>query len=574
MTSTKQTTAAEAVIQSLEAAGVEMVFGMPGSHILRVYDALADSSIRYVSAAHEATSAFMAGMVGYLTGRPGVALLTAGPAATNSMTGVVQAYASSLPMVHITADVPLRARREAFHGVDRADFLHRMFADVTKASVRIEDPEQIPSVLARAFELAASDRPGPVHVDIPIDLTARPVSVPRREPPAEPRARVASEAWLARACEGLQKARRPMICAGRGVLVQRASEALQQLAERLGAPVLTTAYGIGAFDQSHPLAVGTWSEFSRNGFAFDRLARSDFLLVVGLRPDTLMTAQLHEAAPPARAFVALESDALDPGSTWSGAVEAADARATLGALLERLGERAPGSAELQEQRAAIVDQQRCFAAGIDDVLDQAADQEPLHFGVVMRALAQRLDPRAIVVSGVGNHHVWARNVLPVRDRTSFIAEAAWGTMGGELGGGIAAKLVHPEREVVTVTGDASLLMFGGELATAVAERANLLVVVLNDGGHGIIGQMQRQMFGRAYADRLPTVDFAALARSQGAVGIRVSTPSELPRALDRALGAARESAVVLDVVCTSDVPWPKRDALVEHGRGVRAGGGR
>jgi acetolactate synthase-1/2/3 large subunit len=167
----KKTSAAQAVVDALTAEQVKFVFGLAGTHVLPIFDSLADAhQIRHIVAKHESNAAFMAGMYGYLTGRPGVALVTAGPGATNSLTGVAQAYSASLPMVHISGDVPLSAGNEAYHGVDRRDFLHKMFADVTKWSVRIERAEDIPGILSHSFALAASGRPGPVHVDIPWDI--------------------------------------------------------------------------------------------------------------------------------------------------------------------------------------------------------------------------------------------------------------------------------------------------------------------------------------------------------------------------------------------------------------------
>jgi acetolactate synthase-1/2/3 large subunit len=238
----RKTSAAQAVVDALIAEKVEFVFGLTGTHVLPLFDALADAhQLRHIVTKHESNAAFMAGMVGHLTGRPGVALVTAGPGATNSLTGVAQAYAASLPLVHISGDVPLHAGNEAYHGVDRRDFLHRMFADVTKWSARVERPEEIPDFLSRAFAVAASGRPGPVHVDIPWDIVeATEVKVaPYRASPVEKQA--PPQEVVERVRLALMAARRPMICAGRGVLVQRAEEELLALAEALSAPVLSRA---------------------------------------------------------------------------------------------------------------------------------------------------------------------------------------------------------------------------------------------------------------------------------------------------------------------------------------------
>lgn len=556
---------AKLLVKALEAEGVDNVYGMPGSHILSVYDALADSSIKYIGAAHEATSGFMAGMHGYLTGRPGVCVLTAGPAATNSITAVAAAMASSLPVVHITADVPSKAKNEPFHGVDRRDFLHRMFKDITKMSVRVERAEDINAIVSKAFQVACSGRPGPVHIDIPIDILSQNASGIAPYVSKKPDTTSASKVFLDSLVESLRSAKKPVICVGRGVLVQDAVSLLLTLAERIEAPVLSTSYALGAFDQLHPLALGTFSEFSKNDFAFGLIKDSDFLLMVGMRPHTQMLDLLKSVSTNA-ALIALDELDADLSTSWPTKAEAGNCKTSLEYLLSKLDNVASLCAKTRGARGAISIQNSHFNVGLSQTLNQAKNTSPIHFGVVMAALKKQLGPESIVVSGVGNHHVWSRTVLPIRNKNSFIAEAAWGTMAGELGGAIAAKLTFPERPVVCITGDASLLMLAGDFVTAVSEGANILIVVLNDSGHGIIGQMQRTMYGRAYGDRLHSVDFSAFARSMGGVGIRLDSPKEIDSAIKMAIDASDHSPVLLDVVCESNIPWPKRDELVDMGR--------
>ena len=191
--------------------------------------------------------------------------------------------------------------------------------------------------------------------------------------------------------------------------------------------------------------------------------------------------------------------------------------------------------------------------------------KPLHFGQVAMEMAKALDEDAIVVGGVGNHTIWARTMLPVRDRESFIEEASWGTMGGELPGGIAAKLVHPNRQVVVVTGDGSLLMAAPDFVTTVEAGANILVVVLNDSRYGIINAIQQRQFQRSYGDEIGAIDFAGFAESFGATGIRVESPEELAEAVARSLALSAETPVVLDVVCDYKYRWPDRDAILASG---------
>ncbi len=208
---------------------------------------------------------------------------------------------------------------------------------------------------------------------------------------------------------------------------------------------------------------------------------------------------------------------------------------------------------------------RAFQRGLTSHLAAFENVQPLHFGRVMQELAARLDRDAIVVSGVGNHNVWPQMTLAIRDRESFIQENAWCTMGSELGGGIAAKLVYPERQVVVITGDGSLLMAVSDLVTAVETGANILVVVLNDSRYGMITVIQQGQFGRSYGDEIGRVDFARLGESFGAAGIRVESPEALPDALARSLTLSAEGPVILDVVCDYRYYWPDREAILTLG---------
>jgi len=564
MKSVHTSTAAQAVVEALKAEKAEFVFGLAGSHVLQIFDALADvPHIRHVVVKHENNAAFMAGMVGYLTGRPGVTLTTAGPGATNSLSGVAQAYASSLPMVHISGDVPLAAGNESFHGVDRADFLHKMFTDVTKWSVRVERAEDIPRTLSRAFALAVSGRPGPVHVDIPVDIVrATGVDMPRYQPsPVERQA--PPEELVHQVRQALVAARRPMICAGRGVLVHRAEAELVTLAEAVSAPVFCSSYGLGTMPENHPLAVGTFSEWLENAFVWEMLAQSDFLLVVGMRSDTLMTRLLAQHAPEKNIFVTLDEPHTLRNVEGATATVACDSRLFLSQLLTYAGEF--GRPDDPSSKARIAQHRQAFQRGSAAYMAPFENAQPLHFGRVARELAARLDKDAIVISGVGNHNVWGRTMLPIRNRESYIQEGPWGTMGGELAGGIAAKLVYPQRQVVVITGDGSLLMGASDFVTAVEAGANILVVVLNDSRYGMITAMQRRRFGRSFGDQIGWIDFARFAQSFGATGIRVESPEALPDAVAQSLALNAQTPVILDAVCDYEYRWPDRESIVALG---------
>ena len=558
------TTTAQAVLDAFINEKVAYVFGLTGSHVLSITDDLVDvPHIRHIVSKHESHAAYMAGMYGYLTGRPGVVLVTAGPGATNSISGVAQAYAASLPMVHISGDVPLNAGNEAFHGVDRADFLHRMFRDITKWSVRIEQAEDIPGVLSRAFALAVSGRPGPVHVDIPLDIArAADLNIPPyRSSPVEKL--VPARELIDRVRAALKTAALPLLCAGRGVLTYSAGKELQTLAESIGAPVICTEYAQGAIDQDHPLFAGSISEWTPNPMANELLSEADFVLAVGMRSNTLLTDILVEHGPSNTILAALDEPATLQPLPELAMVEAADTRLFLSQMSEYRDE-FHGSIG-SRRREQIARHRQAYKKGLMMSMAGFADTKPLHFGRVCLDLSRRVDGDAIITGGVGHHNIWAREMFPIRNRESFIQEASWGAMGAELGAGIAAKLLHPGRQVIVITGDGSLLMAISDLVTAVESGANILVVVLNDSRYGIICTMQHEFYDRSFGDQIGAIDFAQIAEGYGAVGIRVEEPGNLPGALNRALDSVARSTVLLDVVCDHRYCWPDRPAILKAG---------
>jgi acetolactate synthase-1/2/3 large subunit len=560
-------TASQSVVEALDKEGVEYVFGLTGTHVLPIFDALADKPhIRHITVKHESAAAYMASTYGFLTGRPGVALVTAGPGATNSLTGVAQAYAASHPMVHITGTVPIGSTNEPFHGVDRDDFLHPLFGDVTKWTTRIEQPEEIPEVLSKAFTLAASGRPGPVHVDIPENLLRSETPIDAPYHPSEARGIEPEAERLEELLRDLSQAERPMIVAGRGVLVHRAEQELALLAETISAPVLTTIYGDGALPDEHPMALGFFDEWWGNQLAWELMAESDFLLVLGMRSDTLMAKELGEHAPDQVCFVALDSPLTLQPVPWARATWISDIRLLLVELLTR------ESAISRNQDEGLISRIHRYKQGLERgreaYLEGYEVASPLHFGHVLRELSGHLAADAIALSGWGNNRFWGRLMLPVHGRDSFIGEASWGTMGFEVPGGVAAKLVHPDRPVVPITGDGALLMVLGDFLTAVENQANILVVVMNDSRYSNIWQLQKREFGRAYGDRIGPVNFAALAESMGGAGVRLERPEEIPTAVRQALELSSHSPVILDAVCDPQFGWPEPSEILALGEGM------
>jgi acetolactate synthase-1/2/3 large subunit len=560
----KKYSVADAVVNALIAEKVEFVFGLVGSHILPIYNALADApQIRHINTKHEGNAAFMAGMVGHLTGRPGVVLVTAGPGAVNSLTGVAQAYASSYPMVHISGTVPTGSGNEAFHGVDQADFLHKMFLDITKWSVRVERGEDLPAVLSRAFALAVSGRPGPVHVDIPMDVVLQEIEeVPAYQISTIMKTNPSRES-VDRVRQALADAKNPMICAGRGVLIHRGEQRLLELAEAIEAPVLTTTFAHGVIPRDHPLYVGSFNDWNATPIGWELLEEADLLLVIGMRTNTFMTKRLRKRAKGDVIVVSFDQPEELQLTGENDQIFPADSQLFLSALLDHHGEFSRPQNDGLRRR--INDAFSALEKGLTSLADEMIYTVPMHPCLVTRHLGEQLRDDALVFSGVGNHNSWSSLMLPIRQRDSFIAEGAWGTMGSELPAGIAAKLLYPDRQVVVVIGDGSFLMAASDFVTAVQEQCNILVVVYNDSRYGMINFMQHMDHGRSFGDRIAETNYAALAESFSAVGLRVEHPDDLPQMMEQARKASAHNVVLLDVVCDYRYGWPDVPAIIRSG---------
>lgn len=547
--------AGRAVVEALQAEAVDRIYCLPGSHVLEIYDALAECpAIRLVTCKLESSVALMADIHGRLTGQPGVCLVTAGPGAANSLPGVAQAYAAASPLIHISGAVPLDGAREAFHGADDPDFTLRMFRDVTKGSVRVERIEAIPESFARAFQLARSGRPGPVHIEIPRETNTSRHLISARRAPVPPYRRLAvagrppAPDEVGRVAERLARARRPVIAAGKGVLRNDATEALAALAERLAAPVIFPQDAIGVIRDDHPWAAGFFALWSLSPFFEELLGEADLLLSVGLRAGTATSNLLAGRAPAEHIFVDFGDDGAPHPSASLTLI--ADPGATLKALLAAP---AVGPRDDPARRARLAAMRRAYRGHMAEIVERSRGARPIHPGVAVRVLAQVLDPDAVVVSDVGNCAVWLRNLLPVHHPHAHLQSGMWNAMGLALPSAIAAKLALPRRQVVGVVGDGAFLMSLGELGTALEQGTPIVLMVLNDGAYGMIRMLQMKAFGRTLGCQIQSPDFAALARAFGGVGLRVEDPADLAPALREALDAGLPA--VVDVL-TGDYPYP------------------
>jgi acetolactate synthase-1/2/3 large subunit len=552
--------AGEAVAEALREEGVERVYSVPGSHIHPIYDGLSRvKSVRFITCKQEPNVSLMADAYGRLTGKPGVCLVTAGPGGLNSMAGVAQAYGAASPLVHIGGAVPLKAEREAFHGVDDPAFVHEMFKKITKWSARVERIEDIPSVMARAFHVARSGRPGPVHVELPrvsdyseyILQESRAVLPPYKSIPtvvAEPDARDVDHY-----AKRLMEARFPVIAAGKGIVRKRATRELAELALKLQAPVITAQDAIGVIPEDHPFFAGHFQHYRSYPLCVEALKQTDLILGVGLRADTAELAELKERAPEKNLILIGFDDA--PDSHYSGDDQrVADPKLFLAALLARLGDyqRPRDEARVKQMAEGKARLRASLAA-------QAAphrNDKPIYPGVLMEAMNAVLDDDTILASDVGNCQMWTRSYRRIAHPESFMQSGVWNAMSFGLPTAIVAKMEFPQRNVVGIAGDGAFLMTSGDLSTAAEYGANILMVVMNNGTFGQTFMQQTNIYGHTYGTTFKSPHFADLAKSCGCEGIRVSESGAVEGALREALAATRHRPALLEVM-VADRPYPK-----------------
>jgi len=546
-----------AAIEVLKANGVDIVFGLNGDHVLRLYDGLADlGGITHVTVKHENNAALAAEAYGRLTGRPGVALTTAGPGALNSISGIASAMASGAPLVSLTGAVPSNAALETFHGVDVVDFTERAFGPIAKSSCRVTRAADIQAALGDAFTLAVAGRPGPTHVEVTRDVLE---GEPFDALPATPAPAVSAEIApdLDRALVRIRAAQRPVIVAGKGAWYPVASAALVALAEALEAPVCHTWEGHGAMPTVHPLSLGPYRIMETHAAVLTELSAADLIVGVGVRVGT----------EPFRALQGdygdrlLILDAADAPSREYG--PAIGSVPSLAASLRALAASVGPSPSAGSARAICADAQRSLARGLGVEMERYAGTRPWHIGRAIAALSDRLTPEMVVTSDVSNVKLWVPFQLRTFGPHSHVQAGSWGTMGYALPAALGAAFAHPGRKVVGLAGDASFLMSSSDLVTLAQHRLPVVIGVHHDGRIGMINYMQTMVGRKPYATEIGDVDYAAMAEAAGLKGIRVDDPSRIGTDWDEAL--AENGPVLIEFMAGHDFPRPSLQRFTEQG---------
>lgn len=541
--------AADLIVDHLVAEGVTYVFGITGDTVLPLLDAMyGRNDIRYVTCRLELACTSMADAYSRVTGEPGVCLLHVGPGISNGVLGTWVARKDAVPLVVLSGNMDtFRLGRDVWHEFPAVP----VYGHVTKWNDQIRQTRDVSRILRTAFQMARSGMPGPVHVDIPVDITKTALdgteTAPARSVSVENRPRPSAEA-VERACELLAAAEHPIIIAGRGVIWSRAWSELIDLAERLAVPVVTTEMGRGSIPEDHPLAFGIVGHFGRST-ANEALRRSDVVLGLGCRFLNVNTINWSLTRKDAK-IIQVEAEPLELERQY--AVELAvlaDAGTFLRDALTCL--KIPGPAKrtfddiprvksLADLRQA--ETAKFYAVNLDEV--------PIKPQRITREVTALLPPNAIVSVGMGMHTQYAHQV-PIRGPYQYMSAIGSGSMAWAFTGGMGAKLARPDRPVVVLIGDGDFGMMTQELETSVRERIPVTVVIYNDFGYGALRLFQKTYHGGRYiGSDYGNPDFAKLAEAYGARGEQIEKPAQLRPALERAFES--DVTTVLDVIIN---PW-------------------
>ena len=524
------------LVDGLAVHGADLAFGVPGESYLHVLDALLESSIRYVTCRHEAGAANMADAYGKLTGRPGICMVTRGPGATHASVGVHTAMQDSTPLVLLVGQVARGMRgREAFQEVD----YEAMFAPLAKWACEVESAARLPELLARAFTVATSGRPGPVVLALPEDVLAEEADV-EDLPPYEPVQAHPRAEDLGRMRQLLAAARRPFVLVGGRPWNDAAHDDLAAFCEASELPVAAAFRFQDHVDNASPSYVGHLGIGPDPRLA-ERVREADALLVVGARLGEMTTGgyTLVEPPVPTQTLIHVHSGAEELGRVYRPALAIASGLPAFAAAARAL-EPLDSSAWAERTRAAR-------AEYLENLRHEARDGAFVDLAEAMAVLRSRLEPDAIVTNGAGNFSAWAHRFYEFRRHGTQLAPTS-GAMGYGVPAAIAAKAVHPGRDVVCIAGDGDFLMSGQELATAVHHELPIVVLVVDNGMYGTIRMHQEREFpGRVSGTDLVNPDFAAFARSFGAHGETVERTEGFEGAFERALAAGRPALLHLRV---------------------------
>jgi acetolactate synthase I/II/III large subunit len=562
-------TGAASLVRSLEAVGVDVVFGIPGGAILPLYDPLMDSpSVRHILVRHEQGGGHAAEGYAYATGKVGVCMATSGPGATNLVTPIADAYMDSVPMVAITGQVPSSSiGTDAFQEAD----ISGITMPITKHNFLVTDPADIPRAIAEAFHIAGTGRPGPVLVDVSKDAlqaVARfqwpdRIDLPGYRPVARPHGKQVREA-----ARLLVESKRPVLYVGGGVIRARASEELRRLVDLTGAPVVTTLMARGSLPDSHPQHLGMPGMHGTVA-AVTALQKADLIISLGARFDDRVTGKLSSFAPGA---TIVHAD-IDPAEISKNRVAdvpiVGDAKEVISELVlaveaEKTAGRRP---DLGAWWTELDSLRTRYPLGY--TAPPPGEVSPQH---VIQRIGQISGPESLYVAGVGQHQMWAAQFIQYEHPNTWINSGGLGTMGFSVPAAMGAKVGQPDKTVWAIDGDGCFQMTNQELATCTINDIPIKVAVINNSSLGMVRQWQTLFYNERYSntdlhtshkgERIP--DFVKLADAYGCVGLRCERPEDVDATIEKAMGINDVPVVVDFVVHRDAMVWPMVPAGVSN----------
>ncbi|MFM2137247.1 MAG: hypothetical protein RJA84_375 [Actinomycetota bacterium] len=546
---------ASSLVQSLESAGVDVMFGLPGGAILPAYDPIFDSKIRHILVRHEQGAGHAATGYAQVTGRVGVCIATSGPGATNLVTPLADAAMDSVPLVAITGQVPSVAiGTDAFQEAD----IRGITMPFTKHNYLVTDPKDIPRAIAEAFYIAGSGRPGPVLVDIAKDalqketdfVWPKELSLPGYHPQLEP-----ENQFIKDAAALIAQSSKPVFYVGGGVIKANASKELMQLAELVGAPVVTTLMALGAFPDSHPQHLGMPGMHGTVA-AVTSLQKADLLITLGARFDDRVTGKLSTFAVNAKVIHADIDPAEIGKNRFADVPVVGDLKRTIAALIPAVkAEFAKNQPDLSPWIASMNKLRATYPLGYE--LPKDGSLSPQY---VIERISALTGPEGIYVAGVGQHQMWASQFVKYENPRTWLNSGGLGTMGYAVPAAMGAKVGAPDATVWAIDGDGCFQMTNQELVTCALNNIPIKVAIINNESLGMVRQWQTLFYEGRYSNtsldskRVP--DFVKLAEAMGCVGLSCERPEDVD-AVIRQANAINDQPVVVDFRVFRDaMVWP------------------
>lgn len=525
-------TGAQMIIKCLKEEGVEVIFGYPGGKVIPLYDALFDSDIRHILVRHEQGAAHAADGYARVTGKTGVCIATSGPGATNLVTGIANAHMDSIPIVAITGQVgTAQIGTDAFQEAD----ITGIAAPVTKHNYLVKDVKELPRVIKEAFRIASTGRPGPVLIDIPVDITTNlidenfkvDISLPGYKPTLKGNLK-----QVRMAAKKIAESRKPVIFAGGGVISSGASDILRKFVKIAKIPVITSLLGMGSFPENNELSL---SMAGMHGTKYANLAftEADLIIAVGVRFDDRVTGKLSEFAPEAD-IIHIDIDPAEIGKNVK-------------VLIPVVGDAKIVLTDLENEYRKYIEKK-----GIPDRkewlsrIKKLKEDYPLKYdrssnkvkpAYVVEKIYELTKGDAIICTEVGQNQMWAAQYYKFTKPRTLVSSGGLGTMGFGLPAAIGAKIGRPDKTVIDIAGDGSIQMVSQELSTAVTNKINIKIMLLNNGYLGMVRQWQEFFFKKRYSQTCiyNCVDFVKLVEAYGGVGFRVKKKEEVEGAIKKAL---------------------------------------